>query len=110
MPAPIFLEADLYGPLARAAALILFGLFFPPGALSANGRQVARWPWIAVIAAPTLLYTVVDILLVALRRGAEATGQSALPYRLGEIAALVLVIGLILLVVRRRGSVKRPPA
>ncbi|NSX32945.1 hypothetical protein HTK96_06130 [Brevundimonas vesicularis] len=106
MPAPIFIEADLYSPLLHAAALILFALFFPPGTFSAGPRRIGRWLWAAAIGLPVVVYTVADIVLTALHRGAEAAGQSGLPYRAAQIAILVLIVGVVVLVLRRNAASK----
>ncbi|MBB5771450.1 hypothetical protein HNP47_001419 [Brevundimonas vesicularis] len=106
MPAPIFVEADLYSPLLHAAALILFAILFPPGTLSAGPRRVARWPWAAAIGLPVIFYTITDIILAALHRGAEAQGESGLPYRAAQVAILVLIVGIVVLMLRRKAASK----
>jgi hypothetical protein len=106
MPAPIFVEADLYSPLLHAAALILFAILFPPGTLSAGPRRLARWPWAAAICVPVIAYTIADIVLTALHRGAEAEGGSGLPYRAAQIAIFVLILGIVVLVLRRNAASK----
>lgn len=106
MPAPIFDEADLYAPLLHAAALILFVILFPPGTLSAGPRLVSRWKWAAAIGLPVIVYTIADIVLTALHRGAEAEGQSGLPYRAAQIAILVLILGIVVLLLRRNAASK----
>lgn len=106
MPAPIFVEADLYSPLLHAAALILFAILFPPGTLSAGPRRLARWPWAAAIGFPVIVYTVADIVLIALHRGAEAEGESGLPDRAAQIAIFVLILGIVVLVLRRNAASK----
>jgi len=106
MPAPIFVEADLYSPLLHAAALILFVILFPPGTLSAGPRRVGRWKWAAAVGFPVIVYTIADIVLIALRRGAEAEGESGLPYRAAQIAILVLIVGIVVLMLRRNAASK----
>lgn len=106
MPAPIFVEADLYSPLLHAAALILFAVLFPPGTLSAGPRRVARWSWAAAIGLPVIVDTIADIVLTALHRGAEAEGESGLPYRAAQIAILVLIVGIVVLMLRRNAASK----
>lgn len=106
MPAPIFVEADLYSPLLHAAALILLAILFPPGTLSAGPRRLARWPWAAAICVPVIVYTIADFVLTALHRGAEAEGESGLPYRAAQIAIFVLILGIVVLVLRRNAASK----
>jgi len=101
MPAPIFLEADLYGPLLQATAFILVALFFPPGTFSNALQRVPRWRWVGTVAPAAIFYAANNLVLTALRRGAEAAGQDGLPYHLAKYVALALAIGLAVLLFRR---------